>query len=113
MNFGERLKKERERLEISRKNMAERLSLSYQTLAKYENGEREPDYATLRRIAEILHISADYLLDVRATNDTNILNAEERQLMQLYRVLPVEARERIQNQAAFEYMQQRKRAATL
>ena len=111
MNLGERIKKERERLDISRKEMAQKLSLSYQTLAKYENGEREPDYATLRSIAEYLRVSADYLLDVHTTSDLRFLGADERQLIRGYRTLTLEAKERIQNQVSFECMQQSQKNA--
>ena len=64
--FAERLKDEREKVcKISRKDMAKRLGIPYETYRNYESigsHHREPDFDTLVRIAEILETTTDYLL---------------------------------------------------
>ena len=62
MNFGERLRGLREKQNLSREKMAKMLGLSYWALSKYETGEREPDFGTLRHLADYFEVSADYLL---------------------------------------------------
>lgn len=43
--------------------MAYDLNVSQNTISRYETGEREPDFKTLIRIADYLHVSLDYLLE--------------------------------------------------
>lgn len=74
MEFGELLKQLRQEAKLSREDMAEKLSLSYWALAKYENGERKPDYETLHHLADFFHVSIDFLLgrtDKRNPEDVN------------------------------------------
>lgn len=59
--FSTRLKNTRLKRNISRKVLAQKVDLSYSTIAKYENGEREPDISTLNKLALSLEVSVDYL----------------------------------------------------
>jgi transcriptional regulator with XRE-family HTH domain len=58
---GNRIKALRKAQRIERKEAAKALGLEYECLAKYERGIREPDMATLKRIAEYFNVSLDYL----------------------------------------------------
>lgn len=49
---------------MSQLDLANLLGVSQQTVSKYENGIREPDNATLKKLAEIFNCSADYLLGI-------------------------------------------------
>ena len=62
MNFNERLRYLIDCEEIKLKDLAPKLCLSASTLSNYAQGIREPDYDTLRRIAEKFGLSIDYLL---------------------------------------------------
>ena len=42
--------------------MAKALGISPVTYNRYECGQREPDFHTLKRIARFFHVSLDYLL---------------------------------------------------
>lgn len=42
--------------------VAEDLGTSHQVLSRYERGETEPDFETLRHLAEYYGVSIDYLL---------------------------------------------------
>lgn len=44
------------------KEVATEIGMSMQALSNYENGLREPDFATLNKLAEYFHVSIDYLL---------------------------------------------------
>lgn len=62
MSVGTRIKQLREAAELSRQDLADRLKISYYTVAKYETDDRKPDIDTLSQIASILNVSTDYLL---------------------------------------------------
>ncbi len=61
MNFNERLRYLIDCEESNSKTL-HKLCLSASTLSNYTQGIREPDYDTLRRIADYFGVSIDYLL---------------------------------------------------
>lgn len=63
MPLGDRLRDLRKKHDLTRKELADKLKLTYAALSKYETNEREPDYETLQKIANYFHVSLDYLLD--------------------------------------------------
>lgn len=62
MSVGNKVKELRELSGLSRQDLADRLKVSYFTVAKYETDERKPDIDTLSKIASIFNVSTDYLL---------------------------------------------------
>ena len=58
-----RLKQLRRARGITQLKMAIDLSMSQNTVSRYENGEREPGISELLRIADYFHVSVDYLLE--------------------------------------------------
>ena len=61
--FSVRLRMLREHQEFSQKEAAEQLNIRPDTYGHYERGLREPDFQTLKHIANFFHVSIDYLLD--------------------------------------------------
>ena len=59
--FKDRLKEVRIEQKLTQKDMYEMLELSSNGYASYEQGRTEPNLQTLKKICEILHVSADYL----------------------------------------------------
>ena len=57
-----RLRELREKSHVSQVKLAIDLGLSQNSISRYENGEREADYATLISIADYFDVSLDYLL---------------------------------------------------
>lgn len=57
-----RIKEIREARNIMQKKMAADIGLAANTLSQYENGKREPDIETTKRIAEYLGVSVDTLV---------------------------------------------------
>ena len=57
-----RLRELREKRRVSQVKLAIDLGLSQNSISRYENGEREADYATLISIADYFDVSLDYLL---------------------------------------------------
>lgn len=63
MDFGQKLKTLRTNKGLTQKSLADQLNVTFQTVSKWEKGENEPDFATLKEIAHILDCSIDFLLD--------------------------------------------------
>jgi Predicted transcription factor, homolog of eukaryotic MBF1 len=60
--FSVRLKELREDRKISQKQLAEMLSVSQQTVAKWETAKATPNPQTVVKLANVFDVSADYLL---------------------------------------------------
>jgi len=74
-NLAEKLKSARLSTGLTRKQVAERIGISYAVLAHYETGEREPSLNVLYGLAKLYKVSVDYLLDVTvSTGNTVILD---------------------------------------
>ena len=68
--FQEKLKEARMTAKLSQKELAKMLYISQQAYAQYETGASSPNPETLKRIAEILQVSLDDLLEnARTVND--------------------------------------------
>ena len=77
--FAETLKKLRTQRGITQDRMAENLGVPYRTYGSWERGEREPDFATLGKIADFYGVSTDYLLgrvDIEVKKETPPAKAE-------------------------------------
>lgn len=65
MNFcPERLVNVRTSLNINKAEAARRLNISAMAYGRYEKGEREPSYQSVRFIAETFHCNIDYLYGI-------------------------------------------------
>ncbi|GAA6393674.1 hypothetical protein I4100191B2_11560 [Clostridiales bacterium] len=91
MDFGDRIRRLLSDRNISQKDFAAEIGVAASTAGNYVNGMREPDYETLRRIAQYFQVSTDYLLGRKydiSTDDEqnelllifNSLNHNQRQL---------------------------------
>ncbi|MCM1546429.1 MAG: helix-turn-helix domain-containing protein [Clostridiales bacterium] len=60
--FGERLKALRTEENVSRQQLAAKLSVSLRSISYWENGQRECDFDTLIAIADYFSVSLDFLL---------------------------------------------------
>lgn len=58
-----RLKLLRTQKGISQLKLAMDLSMNQNSISRYENEEREADYATLIKFADYFNVSVDYLLE--------------------------------------------------
>lgn len=58
-----KLKELRKKLKLTQGKVAEDNDLSIQVLSRYELGEREPDYVTLKKLAKYFDVTIDYLLE--------------------------------------------------
>ena len=90
MLFGDILRGLLEENGLSQKQFSEELKIAASTLGNYVRNLREPDYETLRRIADYFRVTTDYLLDHRNPTSKNRLEDE---LLRVFRSLHKEQQE--------------------
>ena len=82
--FGERIRKLRQAMGISRDAMAEKLMVTENYLGKVERGMRRPSYEFVILFSDTFDVSLDYLMrnqvSHRTINETALLLAEQLQL---------------------------------
>ena len=63
MSRDMRLRFLREKKKISQLKLAMDLNMNQNSISRYENGQRQADYATLIAFADYFDVSVDYLLE--------------------------------------------------
>lgn len=84
MKFGEILRELIEDNDLTQKLVAKDLNIAPSTLGNYIRSIREPDFNTIKRIAEYFNVTIDYLMDYRSPNAEN---KNEDELLRIYRSL--------------------------
>lgn len=62
MSFAKRLKDAREKAELSKGELAEKIGTHYSQIGRYERGEAAPSADVLKRLANVLDTTADFLM---------------------------------------------------
>lgn len=62
LNFGERLRRARERKGLTQVDVYRAIGLNNKSLSRYENGATAPDPDTLRDLIRLYDVAADYVL---------------------------------------------------
>ena len=62
--FYQNLKLAREQKGLSQKDVSEKIGVAKSTYSLYESGNREPNVQTIKKIANVLDVSADELLGI-------------------------------------------------
>ena len=78
MTTGEKIKNERKKAGLTQKQLGERLGVSFQAVAQWENDFRRPKYETIIKIADALMVQPEDILgdrDIRIVRLTNKLDA--------------------------------------
>ncbi|MDR2569334.1 MAG: helix-turn-helix domain-containing protein [Oscillospiraceae bacterium] len=87
MNFGNRLGSLIEERDITQKELAKQLNIAASTMSSYVQNTREPEFSTLKALAEYFKVSTDYLLGVHTgKTSTN----KESELLRIFRSLSAE-----------------------
>ena len=61
--FSKRLKKIREEKKLSQADLAKKADLQTAAISHFETGHRKPSFDNLKKLADALNVSIDYLLD--------------------------------------------------
>lgn len=75
---------------ITQKELASKLNIAPSTLGNYIQNSREPDFGTLKQIADHFEVSVDYLLEHPSGNADTV---DEELLLCVYRAMTSEQRE--------------------
>ena len=84
MKFGDKLRGLLEERGLSQKQVADDLNIAASTMGNYIRNLREPDFETVRCLADYFSVSTDYLLDHQTAKN---LSASETELLRLFRSL--------------------------
>ena len=76
MNFSDKLRCLIEERNLTQKRVANDLNIAPSTIGGYVQGSSEPDFETLKILAEYFDVSTDYLLNVKTRNVNNLLEDE-------------------------------------
>lgn len=87
MSFGENLRTLIEERDMKQKDVAASLNIAPSTLGSYLQGVREPDFIILKSIANLFHVSIDYLLD---NNMGEVVVPLENEMLRIFRTLSPE-----------------------
>ena len=68
--FNENLKAASEKRGLSQKEVAESIGVAKSTYSLYESGNREPNVQTIKKISDLLSVSADDLLGIDEDEQT-------------------------------------------
>ncbi|CAI6314239.1 helix-turn-helix domain-containing protein [Bacillus subtilis] len=60
--LSDRLVELRKSKELTQQGLADKLKITRSSLSQYEIGNRQPDYETLKKIADFFEVTTDYLL---------------------------------------------------
>lgn len=84
MKFCEKLRQLIDERDLTQKHVALNLHIAVSTMGGYVQGTSEPDFETLKQIAEYFEVSTDYLLNV---NNSVTKSEYEDELIHTFRSL--------------------------
>lgn len=90
MSFGEILRELLNDRGLTQKQLATSLNIAASTMGNYIQNSREPDFETLKRLADFLDVSVDYLLGHRSKKANT---QSEDELLSIFRALTPEQQE--------------------
>jgi transcriptional regulator with XRE-family HTH domain len=87
--FQQRLRECREKRDLSKQELSQLCGLSINQISRYESGTQDPSLTVIKKIAEILGVSIDYLAGVASepTGEVSIDNLSifEREIIETFR----------------------------
>jgi len=90
MNLGERLRDLLTDMDITQKMLAASINISASTLGNYIQNNRQPDFETLKALADYFDVTTDYLLDHKAKQADG---RKEDELLRIFRALSPDQRD--------------------
>jgi transcriptional regulator with XRE-family HTH domain len=81
--FGQRLKKLRQEKGYSQSELSNLVELHYTNLGKYERGQAKPSAEMLKKLAETLSVSTDYLYNGKQENAA-MADLKDKELLELF-----------------------------
>lgn len=72
MDFGTKIKELRKQNGLTQQQLASRIGVTKSVISFYELKERAPSPDTLVKLAQVFHVSTDYLLDVQKSRTVDV-----------------------------------------
>jgi transcriptional regulator with XRE-family HTH domain len=82
-DFAHRLRELRKQKNLSQTELGSKVDIHYTHIGRYERGTSRPNSDTLKRLADVLGVTGDYLLE-GTTNDVARARMEDRELLQQF-----------------------------
>lgn len=80
VNMGKKLKSLRIEKKLTQKQIAERIGLAISAVSSYESGTRYPSYDVLIKLAQIFHVSTDYLLGMTDKRNIDVSGLDDNEI---------------------------------
>ena len=96
MTLGQKLKKLRMDKNLTQKDLADQLHVTFQTISKWENDENEPDIATLKELAKLYECTLDNLLsedDEKPVEEIKIEESQEQPVQEVSKTVIIHQNE--------------------
>lgn len=87
MNFSDKLRLLIEERNLTQKRVANDLNIAPSTMGGYVQGSSEPDFETLKRLAQYFDVTTDYLLNIHSDKSESFLEDE---LLRVFRSMTPE-----------------------
>lgn len=81
MSLSQKLKLLRAEHSMTQKQLAAQINVARATISGYETRDRQPSHEKLTSIAEVFHVSVDYLLDNEDTNSVAEFSLQQEHLL--------------------------------
>lgn len=96
MSFDKKLKALRQENNMTQKFVAKQLNVARSTIAGYETKSRQPSHEKLASLAELFHVTVDYLIDdgniiTLSKAHTPLHSDSEKKLIATYRTLSLKS----------------------
>ena len=86
---GKFIKKLRKNNNLTQQELAEKLSVTYQAVSKWENGKSIPDISTLKLISELFNVNIEELLDGNKSKKKSFFNKKNIIIISIILILVV------------------------
>ncbi|MEY8394758.1 helix-turn-helix transcriptional regulator [Lachnospiraceae bacterium 45-P1] len=90
MKFGDILRELLEERNLSQKQLADALNISASAIGNYVRNNREPDFETLKQIAQYFAVSTDFLLNFQSVSNPDF---RDQKLLQIFHSLTEDQKE--------------------
>lgn len=80
MDLGNRIKDEREKLNLSQDELAQRMNISRQAISKWETGKSYPDIEKILKLSELFNLSLDELVRGDKNFQENLIKEGKRNM---------------------------------
>jgi len=87
VNFGMRLKELRTQSGLTQKQLGERINVTKSVISYYELQERYPSPEILIKLANVFHVSTDYLLGLEKKQSIDISDLTDDEVMLLQNLI--------------------------